>query len=71
MVQGLNEPSTSVMNTSHLLSSANHSPILKYKRDWDQMVDNIEESANSNPKAGFLEDSVKRIPSELPKLSVS
>ena len=71
MVQDLNEPSTSVINTSHLISSTNHSPILKYKRDWDQMVDKIEESGKSDSKAGFLEESVKRIPNELPKLSVS
>ena len=35
------------------------------------MVDRIAESSKTDSKTGFLEESVKRIPNELPKLSVS
>ena len=67
----LNEPSTSNLNTSNLISSTNHSPVLKYKNDWDKMVNQIEDSCKTESKSGFLEESMKKIPSELPKLSVS
>ena len=70
-IRDLNEPSTSNMNTSQLISSTSHSPALKYKNDWDKMVNNIEDSNKTDSKAGFLEESMKRIPKELPKLSVS
>jgi len=59
------------MDTSQLISSINHSPIKKYKNDWDKMVNQIEDSGKTDSKAGFLEESIKRIPNELPKLSVS
>ena len=45
---------------------------MNYKRDWNQMVNQVEDSGcTSSLKTGFLEESMKRIPNELPKLSVS